>query len=197
MAVVVALAVVALAVVVLVAAFAAVLVAVLVAVLATGASSSATGLAADLVVFAAAFFAEAVAVRRVVVAATARDAVTASRVTVMPCSSSERSTTFIRFGGTSAPSSASRRAPLSTEPLVRPCMSSCCRAGWVNSVGRDGAGLAVFLDTGDTDYLSSRDRGTAHAIAGMAAHAYDNNYGGGSIAETGRDVPSATSFWTL
>jgi hypothetical protein len=45
------------------------------------------------------------------------------------------------------------------------------RAGWLNSVGRDEAddpaGVAAFFDTGDTDYLSSRIRGTAHTIAGM------------------------------
>ena len=57
--------------------------------------------------------------------------------------------------------------PLSTEPLVRPCLSSFCSAGWENSWGRDGAGLAAFLDTGDTDYLSSRTRGTAHVITAM------------------------------
>ncbi len=129
----------------------------------------AAGFVALVAGLAAAFLAEAVVVLRVAVAATARLAVAVSRVTVMPCSSSERSTAFIRLGATSAPSSAARSWVLSTEPLVRPCLSSVCRAGWLNSWGSEEAapsGLEAFFDTGDTDDLSSRTRGTAHAIAG-------------------------------
>src|SRR6185369_10586322 len=112
----------------------------------------------------------AVVVLRVAVAATARVAAAESRLTLMPCSSRDRSTAFIRFGATAASSRAALSWPLSTEPLVRPCLSRVCSAGWLNSWGRaavaDPAGLADFLDTGDTDYLSSRTRGTAHAITG-------------------------------
>jgi len=144
----------------------------------------AAGLLAVLAVvfFAAAFLVLAVVLVRVLVAATAREAVAGSRVTWMPCSSSARSTTFIRLGAICASSSATRSCSASTEPWVRPCLSRVCRAGRENSWGRDGAGLAAFLDTGDTDYLSSLTRGTACAITGTPGDANDNNAEGGSIA---------------
>ncbi len=140
-------------------------------------------------VAAAAFFVVADVVRRVEdVAATAREAVAGSRVTVMPCSSRERSTAFMRFGGTSAPTRAVRSCSLSTDPWVLPSRTSSCRAGWENSCGSGRVGLSeAFWDTGDTDYLSSRTR-SAHAVADAGGHVFNNNNGGGSIHGTGPGV---------
>ena len=85
---------------------------------------------APAVFLAAAFFvADAVVVRRADVAATARCACSVSRVTWMPCSSSERSTAFIRLGVISAATRAVRSCWLSTEPWEAPTRISSCRQG--------------------------------------------------------------------
>ena len=99
---------------------------------------------APVVFLAAAFLvAEAVVVRRAEVAATARCAVSVSSVTWMPCSSSERSTAFIRLGVISASTSAVRRCWLSTEPTAAPTRISSCSAGWLNSAGSALAGRSA------------------------------------------------------
>jgi len=78
------------------------------------------------VFFAAVFFAAvlfaagAVVLTRVLVAATTLCAVSVSRVTRIPCWSSERRTTFILLGVISACSNAARSCSLSTEPRVVP-----------------------------------------------------------------------------
>ena len=100
---------------------------------------------------AAAFFvADAVVVRRADVAATARCAVSVSRVTWMPCSSSERSTAFIRLGVISASTRAVLSCWLSTEPREAPTRISSCSAGWLNSAGRALAGRSAAEGVGGT-----------------------------------------------
>jgi len=105
----------------------------------------AAGLVPAPALFLAAVFlvAEAVVVRRAEVAATARCAVSVSSVTWMPCSSSERSTAFMRLGVISASTSAVLRCWLSTDPTAAPTRISSCSAGWLNSAGSALAGRSA------------------------------------------------------
>src|SRR5829696_3438361 len=75
--------------------------------------------------------------------------------TAMPCSSSARRTTRPRLARTSAARSASDTCSPVTEPVVLPLRTRDWSALWENSGGSalDSEG---FVDTGDTDYLSSR-----------------------------------------
>ena len=99
--------------------------------------------------------AEAVAFFVVRVVAAATREVARSLATAMPCSSSARRTTRPRLARTSAARSASATCSPVTEPVVLPLRTRDWRALWENSGGSalDSEG---FVDTGDTDYLSSR-----------------------------------------
>jgi hypothetical protein len=99
--------------------------------------------------------AEAVAFFVVRVVAAATPGVAWSMATAMPCSSSARSTTRPRLARTSAARSASDTCSPVTDPVVLPLRTRDWSALWENSGGSalDSEG---FVDTGDTDYLSSR-----------------------------------------
>ena len=112
--------------------------------------------------------AEAFFVVRVVAAAT--PVVAGSMTTSMPCSPSARSTIRPRLALTSAARIASATSCPVTVPVVPPLRTSDCSASWENSGGR-ALPSGAFVDTGDTDYLSSRmatSRGRAKHVPGAA-----------------------------
>ena len=91
----------------------------------------------------------------VVLVAAATPLAAGSMVTVMPCSPSARSTTRPRAARTSAARMASATSGPVTEPAVLPLRTRDWRALWENS-GGSALVSEGFVDTGDTDYLSSR-----------------------------------------
>jgi hypothetical protein len=106
----------------------------------------------------------------VVLVAAATPEALASMATGMPCSPSARRTTRPRAAFTSAARMASATSAPVTEPAVRPLRTRDCRALWENS-GGSALVSGVFVDTGDTDYLSSRmaaGRGHAERAPGAA-----------------------------
>ena len=90
-----------------------------------------------------------------VLVAAATPALAESMATVMPCSPRARSTMRPRAARTSAARMASATSAPVSEPVVEPFRTRDCKALWENS-GGSALVSEGLLDTGDTDYLSSR-----------------------------------------
>ena len=119
----------------------------------------------------AAVEADAAAFLVVWVAAAATPVVAGSMTTSMPCSPRARRTTRPRLAWTSAARIASATSSPVTVPVVLPLRTRAWSAWWVNSGGSALASEGI-VDTGDTDYLSSRmatlpgRRGRVRGVAG-------------------------------